>query len=164
VELVAEKQASASILLLSLIMLSWNDPADRPELPERPCPAYLPDQPELLGDASGGYHPESREVSSAAAWITFRSSYTASRSSPMHTSPLRRHGFTRSPLHTPLWLPPERDGDVDTQGRRDGKRLTGHAGSMLASRFMRKRSDDRAVVDGDHPLASWILSFDPRAE
>jgi FKBP-type peptidyl-prolyl cis-trans isomerase 2 len=35
---------------------------------------------------------------------------------------------------------------------------------MLASGLERKRSDDRAVVDGDHPLASWTLSFDPRAE
>jgi hypothetical protein len=52
---------------------------------------------------------------------------------------------------------------VDIQGRRVGKRLTDHAGNMPASRSVRKRSDDRAVVDGDYPLVSWTLSFDPRA-
>jgi hypothetical protein len=35
---------------------------------------------------------------------------------------------------------------------------------MPAFRLERKRSDDQAVVDGDHPLTSWTLSFDPRAE
>jgi hypothetical protein len=35
---------------------------------------------------------------------------------------------------------------------------------MLASRFVREQSDDGAVVDGDHQLASWTLSFDSRAE
>jgi hypothetical protein len=35
---------------------------------------------------------------------------------------------------------------------------------MPDSRFVRKRSGDRDVVDDDYPLDSWTLSFDPHAE